>query len=150
MTHLTDKDFTPTGVRIEGAYENDRNADSSELFKAIIREAFGVQDTLIGHHLLYVKVDKQPDPEHPGNTFDIQVVQEIPSADALIFDTDVAQKIWGYKWKNILSILAVTPVSERDKLLGDLYHSRGPVFQSAAEEELAARQAADAPMEAAS
>lgn len=121
---LTDRDFTVTGTKIEGAYENDRNAVSADLFKAILREAFNVQDTIIGHHLLYVKVDRQPDPDHPGNFFDFQIVQEVPSADALIFDTEIAQKIWGERWKSVLSILAVTPVGERDALLRDFYENR--------------------------
>lgn len=28
---MKERDFTPTGIKIDGAYENDRNADSAEL-----------------------------------------------------------------------------------------------------------------------
>lgn len=114
----TAKDFTPTGVKIDGAYENDRNADSSALFKAIIREAFGVQDVITAHHLVYVKVDKRAD------GFEYQIVEEVPSADSLIFDHDVAQKIWGENFKEVLTKLCLEPVATRDKLLADLYHAR--------------------------
>jgi hypothetical protein len=33
-------DYTATGLRIVGPWENDRNADGAQLFKDIIREAF--------------------------------------------------------------------------------------------------------------
>lgn len=124
MTHLTTKDFTAGGLRIEGPYENDRNAQNSKLWKAIMKEAYGADESICGHHLLYVQTEKRPDPDHPGNTYDFQIVQEIPSADALIFDTEVAKKIWGDKWQAILSILAVTPIDERDDLLAEFYYGR--------------------------
>ena len=115
----TTTDFTPTGVKIEGAYENDRNAESSDLFKAIIREAYGVQDVIIAHHLVYVREDKRAD------GFAYQIVEEVPSADALIFDHGVAKKIWGEdKYINVLTQLVLEPCATRDKLLGQLYHAR--------------------------
>lgn len=116
---LEAKDFTPTGVKIDGAYENDRNAESADLFKAIIREAFGVQDVIIAHHLVYVTQEKRAD------GFMYQLVEEIPSADSLIFDHDVAAKIWGPGFKDVLSRLAQEPVATRDKLMGELYAARG-------------------------
>ena len=123
----TATDFTPTGCKIEGAYENDRNAEHSELFKAIIREAYGVQDVIIAHHLVYVKVD------HRADGFDYQVVEEVPSADALIFDHDVAKSIWGeIMYLERLKQLALTPIAQRDKLLADLYASRTDADKAAA------------------
>lgn len=113
------KDFTPTGVKIEGNYENDRNAASSQLFKDIIREACdGPKDVIIAHHLTYVKVDHR-------DGFDYQVVEEIPSADALIFDHDIAKKIWGEDdYIQVLKLLAMEPIASRDKMLGALFYSR--------------------------
>jgi hypothetical protein len=113
-----DKDFTPSGLKVEGPFENDRNEASRELFKAIIREVYGVQDVIIAHHLTYEAEEKRAD----GFTY--QVVEEIPSADTLIFDHNVAKKIWGDKWELNLSRLALTPCPNRDKLLADLYYSR--------------------------
>lgn len=112
----TQTDFTPNGLKIEGAYENDRNTENSALYKAIIREVFGVTDVICGHHLVYEVREKRAD------GFVYETIQEIPSADALIFDHDVASKLWPDDWKNILTILALTPVAERDKLLGDFYY----------------------------
>src|SRR5579862_3341117 len=96
-------DYTPTGLKIEGAYENDRNAESADCFKAVIREAFGVKDVIIAHHLVYEKEETRED------GFAYQIVEEIPSADSLIFDHGVAKKIWGNGWKKILRTLAVEP-----------------------------------------
>ena len=117
----TTNDFTPTGLCLEGPYENDRNAENSETYKAIIREAFGVKDVICGHHLVYEIEDKRAD------GFAYQVIEEIPSADALIFDHAVAKKIWGDAWQTNLTTLALTPVKDgqRDTLLKHLYRSRG-------------------------
>lgn len=114
---LKTKDFSPNGTRLEGNYENDRNADSAELFKAIIREVYNVKDVIIAHHLVYVCEEKR-------DGFDYQIVQEIPSADSLIFDHDVARKLWGASYKDKLVQLAAEPVATRDALLAKLYHER--------------------------
>jgi hypothetical protein len=117
MSHLTDRDFTPKGLKVEGPYENDRNTEYSQLYKDIIREAYGVTDVIIAHHLTYVV-------EENRDGFNWQVVQEIPSADTLIFDHIVAQKIWGKDYRQILTQLVLEPISSRDQLLKDLYYNR--------------------------
>ena len=110
-------DFTPGGTRIEGSYENDRNAENADLYKAIIREAHGVKDVIIAHHLVYVTTEKR-------DGFEYQIVEEVPSADTLIFDHHCAEKIWGPGFRDVLVKLALEPVETRDKLLADLYHAR--------------------------
>ena len=115
----TAQDFTPNGLKLQGPYENDRNAEHNETYKAIIREAYGVTDVICAHHLVYVKVEKR-------DGFDFQIVEEVPSADTLIFDHDVAQKIWPTSWKVVLVKLALTPIAQRDALLTDLYNNRSP------------------------
>jgi len=91
MSHIQDKDFSENGLKLEGQYENDRNAQSRDLFKAIIREAYGCEDVIVAHHLTYVAEEKRVDKD--GRAYSFEVVEEIPSADALIFDHDVAKKI---------------------------------------------------------
>jgi len=118
-----DKDYTPTGLRVEGPYENDRNADSYELLKAMIREAFGtparpLKDVIIGHHLIYTIEDKRDD----GFTY--TVVQEIPSIDTFIFDHEVMQRLFGADYEAVLTVLAVTPTDKRDDALSALYSTR--------------------------
>lgn len=114
----TSTDFTPTGIKIEGAYENDRNGEHSDVFKAIIREAFGVKDVICGHHLVY-QIE-----EHRADGFTYTFVEEIPSADTLIFDHDVARKIWGDTFLDVLIRLACEPIETRDELLTKLYKER--------------------------
>lgn len=111
-------DFTPTGLKLEGPYENDRNAENAALYKAIIREVYGVTDVICGHHLVYEKEDKRSD----GFTY--QIIEEIPSADALIFDHSAARKLWGESYLDTLARLAREPTETRDKLLGELYAAR--------------------------
>lgn len=106
-------------IKIEGTYENQRNRDHADLYKAIIRECFGVTDVIIAHHLTYVSSYKE-------NGFDYEAVEEIPSADCLIFDHEIAKRIWGeenYLWN--LKLLACEPTETRDALLAKLYHERG-------------------------
>lgn len=114
---LKEKDFTPTGLKLEGKYENDRNADSSKLFRDILAEVFGATQSIIAHHLTYVTEDMQ-------DGFAIQTVQEIPGADTLIFDHDIAQALWGASWRDNLTELALTPVATRDAVLARLYYGR--------------------------
>lgn len=111
-------DVTPTGLRIEGLYENDRNSENSKCFKDAIREVYGVTDVICGHHLIYVAEEQRAD------GFKYQVVEEIPSADAFIFDHSAAGKLWGEKWRDNLAALALEPVETRDDLFSKLYYAR--------------------------
>lgn len=120
--NLLKKDFTPTGVEVVGTYENDRNSVYADLYKDIIREVYGVQDVICGHHLVYQTEEKLVDPVTGPYTHTF--VQEIPSADWLIFDHKVAQKLWGENFKEILSRLACEPCTSRDALLAELYYGR--------------------------
>lgn len=115
----TSNDFSPTGIKLEGQYENDRNAENANLYKAIIREVYGVTDVICGHHLVYEKEETRSD----GFTY--QIIEEIPSADALIFDHSAARKLWGEsQYLDNLARLAREPIATRDKLLGELYNAR--------------------------
>lgn len=114
---LISKDFTPTGLKLEGAYENDRNTQNRKLYADIIREVYNAEQSIIAHHLTYVAIEHR-------DGFEYQIVEEIPAADTLIFDHEVAQKLWGASWKHVLMRLAITPVPERDVLLATMYYGR--------------------------
>lgn len=114
----TTTDYTPSGIKLEGTYENDRNNENAALYKAIIREAYGVTDVICGHHLVYQVEDKRED----GFTYTF--VEEIPSADTLIFDHEVAKKIWGPGYLPVLARLAMTPPEARDAELKAMYDRR--------------------------
>lgn len=115
-------DFTPDGLKLEGPYENDRNAENRDCFKAVIREVYGVQDVIIAHHLTYVREEQRTE---GGITSTYQIVEEIPSADALIFDHEVAKKLWGDVWQHRLQELACEPAETRDTLFTSLFNARG-------------------------
>lgn len=110
--------ITPCGLRLEGPFENARNAANAQLFKDIIRECFGVADVIVAHHIVYVATERR-------DGFEYQIVEEIPSADALMFNHEVARHLWGDKWQDTLRELACTPVMDRDARLAQLYYARG-------------------------
>lgn len=124
---LKEKDFTPLGTKINGAYENDRNTDCADLLKDIVREAFGVRDVIVGHHVVYQTYEKRIRKgvgDIPDTEFSFPLTEEIPSADTLIFDHDIAAKLWGPAFKDVLVALALEPVATRDQLLAKFYYSR--------------------------
>lgn len=112
----------PHGWRVEGNCENERNQAHAELYERIICEAFGVTKAICGHHLIYL--DEKTKIGEDGHPYTYTFPQEIPSADALIFNHDVARKIWGNEWRANLTRLALEPVETRDKLLAKLYYGR--------------------------
>lgn len=114
---LISKDFTPSGLKLEGSYENDRNTQNRKLYADIIREVYNAEQSIIAHHLTYVAIEHR-------DGFEYQIVEEIPAADTLIFDHEAAKKLWGAEWQQILVRLVLTPVPERDVLLAELFYGR--------------------------
>lgn len=110
--------FTPTGIKLEGPYENTRNEVHADLYKAIIREVYGVTDVIVAHHIVFVREDKRSD------GFSYTLVIEVPSADTLIFDHDVAAKLWPRTWQEKLPMLALAPIEKRDELLKAYFDNR--------------------------
>ncbi len=109
------KDFSTTGVKLEGPWENDRNRCYKQLIKDVIKEVFEVDESFVGHHIVYEIPDK------------IQgaLPQEIPSLDTLWFEHSVAKKLWGNDgYLTILRMLASEPVETRDQLFANLYYGR--------------------------
>lgn len=76
-----------------------------------------MNDVIIAHHLVYVVEDHR-------DGFAYQIVEEIPSADALIFNHAIAKKLWGITWRDVLTTLAMEPEVSRDALLRRMYHAR--------------------------
>lgn len=92
--------------------ETRRNVDNIDIFEAMIRIAYdGVTLVVAGHHIMFVREGRPT----PG---------EIASADTLIFDTAVAEKVWGLNYKAYLALLAVEPIATRDALLRALFARR--------------------------
>ena len=93
--------------------ETKRNTENIDLFEKIIREAYeGVTLVVAGHHIMFMQDGRS-------------VPHEIASADTLIFEHEIAKRIWGEHYKVILTKLAVEPAASRDALLHKLYLERG-------------------------
>ncbi|MCK1742192.1 hypothetical protein IVA80_15310 [Bradyrhizobium sp. 139] len=89
--------------------ENERNAKSAELLKAIVREVYGATEIGVGHHIMW----------STGSCTDEQ-----PSVDTLMFDHHVAKTLWGESWREVLTALALEPAVTRDEVLRRLYYGR--------------------------
>jgi hypothetical protein len=94
-------------------FEARRNHENFDVFEAMIREAY--PDTTMavcGHHIMYMRAGHK-------------LPYEIASADTLIFDHDIAQRIWKDRCEEVLQRLAIEPPSNRDAVLREIYSARG-------------------------
>jgi hypothetical protein len=93
------------------SFENKRNKRFHKLYSAILHEAFG-NCSVIGHHVCF--------------TDDNGDLNEIPSADTLIFDHNVMVRVFGVTAMAVMSQLAITTVDNdaRDNLLAELFETR--------------------------
>jgi hypothetical protein len=113
-------------LKVEGPYENDRNVCFKQLLVAIIRELYHPVDeaVIVGHHIVYEVIDKQYDAA-TNRTYEVQVVQERPSADEIIFNHDDMRKLFGEaNYRDVLCKLALEPCETRMQVLSDLYYGR--------------------------
>lgn len=111
------EEFMPSGLKIEGPFENKRNRDNAELLRSVIAEVYGADQCIVAHHITYVAKTVE-------DGYTQEVVEEIPSIDTLMFDHEIAKTIWGRAWKEILKELAIVPVPERDAAFARLYYGR--------------------------
>lgn len=85
--------------------EQARNKVAAAMFETMIKMAFGDDnDVMVGHHIGF---------EVHG---DIKTENEIPSADCLLFDHTIMNRIFGERAHDVLIHLALTPCEERDSL----------------------------------
>jgi len=89
-----------------------RNTDNIDLFETMIREAYPDTTLVVsGHHIMFVREGQS-------------LPYEIASADTLIFDHYIAQKIWKDRYREVLAQLAVEPIETRDAVLRSLFFAR--------------------------
>lgn len=94
-------------------FETKRNTENIDLFEAMIRESYeDVTMVVAGHHIMFMCAG-QPAP------------YEVASADTLIFNNDVAKRLWKERYQDVLMTLAKEPAASRDVLLRKLYFERG-------------------------
>lgn len=84
--------------------ENDRNVRSHRIFERVLKVAFGENEVvLVGHHFVIA----------PNGDI-TQGVNELPSADTIIFDHVIMDRVFGTGAVNVMIACARKPVEERD------------------------------------
>lgn len=92
--------------------ETKRFTSNADLFEAILREVYpDITFVAAGHHIMFLR---------QGQSLPV----EVASADTLIFDHTIAQKLWGSDYRDVLKILACAPPASRDGVLRVLYYGR--------------------------
>jgi hypothetical protein len=98
--------------------ENDRNTRHGDLFIDIIKRAFGVDEVvMVGHHFVF-------EPKGSMEKLDLTKLNEIPSADTIMFDHDIMGEVFGEHAVRVMQDLAAVPVERRDALLRDYLSQR--------------------------
>lgn len=92
--------------------ETKRNTANKDLFEAMIRETYdNIVWVAFGHHIMFT-IEGEDTP------------REIASADTLIFNHNIASKVWKDRYVEVLQRLAAEPTETRDALLNRLYEER--------------------------
>lgn len=100
--------------------ENDRNTHNGALFIDIIREAFCVDEVvMVGHHFVF-------EPQEVMQKLDLTKLNEIPSADTVLFDHDIMGAVFGPVSGIVITQLAMLPVTngQRDAKARELFDIR--------------------------
>lgn len=100
-------------------WENQRNKQHAELFERMLKRAIPVLlhkhdvnvEVLTGHHITF-ELDEDGD-----GKLDISSMNEIPSADCLLFDHDIMHAVFGVHYRMVMHTLVELPAEEREALL---------------------------------
>lgn len=91
--------------------ENDRNTHHGQVFIDLIKRAFGVDEVvMVGHHFVF-------EPQKSMQALDLTKLNEIPSADTMIFDHDIMGAVFGERAQAIMTECACTPAESRDEIV---------------------------------
>lgn len=98
--------------------ENDRNTHHGQVFIDLIRRAFGADEVvMVGHHFVF-------EPKGAMEALDLTKLNEIPSADTMIFDHDIMGAVFGDERAKALMVqCALTRPDERDALIAEALKS---------------------------
>ena len=87
--------------------ENGRNFKCQALFERMLKKAWpDVSMVACGHHIFFRRGDGP--------------VEELPSADALLFSHEIAKRVWGPGWKGVIRALAIEPEETRGEYAASL------------------------------
>lgn len=91
--------------------ENDRNVHNGPIFIDLIKRAFGVDEVvMVGHHFVF-------EPQSSMTALDLTKLNEIPSADTLLFDHEIMGEVFGDRALAIMIECAQTSCDERDSVI---------------------------------
>lgn len=97
--------------------ENDRNVKSHAIFERVLKTAFGENEVvLVGHHFVIA-----PDGDITKG------VNELPSADTIIFDHVIMNRVFGAAYVNVMMACARKPVEDRDEELEKWLNTYAPI-----------------------
>lgn len=100
--------------------ENDRNTHHGALYVDIIKAAFGIDEVvMVGHHFVF-------EPAQAMAAQDLSKLNEIPSADTVLFDHDIMGAVFGPVSSLVIPALAKLPVAGglRDAKARELFDLR--------------------------
>lgn len=91
--------------------ENDRNTHHGQVFIDILKRAFGFDEVImVGHHFVF-------EPAEAMKNLDLAHLNEIPSADTIIFDHDIMKEVFGDNFMQVIHECADVPCDQRDAVL---------------------------------
>lgn len=95
--------------------ENGRNKAHGQIYISLVKAAFGGEyQVFVGHHIAYQR----------GG--DLSTQNEIPSADALMFDHDIMRATFGDRAISCMQRLASVPTEQRDAMLRHMLMQHAP------------------------
>lgn len=116
------------GLRYTAKYylssENDRNTHHADVFNQLIQIAFGVDEVIMdGHHFLFESSEAM-------SVHDLSKLNEMPSADTMLFDHPIMTAVFGDKAIAVMQSLAAVPVEQRDDVLRVALQTRSATVQA--------------------
>lgn len=94
-------------------FENDRNTHHGQIFIDLIKRAFRTDEVvMVGHHFVF-------EPQDAMQKLDLTQLNEIPSADTLLFDHEIMGAVFGDAAVPLMIELAKVDCSKRDALVAE-------------------------------
>lgn len=92
-------------------FENDRNTHHGQIFIDLIKRAFRTDEVvMVGHHFVF-------EPQDAMQKLDLTQLNEIPSADTLLFDHDIMTAVFGADAIPLMVEMAKIPCTARDDVI---------------------------------
>ena len=92
-------------------FENDRNTHHGQIFIDLIKRAFRTDEVvMVGHHFVF-------EPQEAMQKLDLTQLNEIPSADTLLFDHEIMTAVFGERAIPLMVEMAKVDCRARDEII---------------------------------